>query len=853
MKAGFLQRLARYCQKHYGQVFAITAVVVAISAWSASRLRFDADISNLMPRKDPTINAYLSTLADFGTFQYLLLAVPIPEGATTDPYEAFTAALGARLESVPELASVEYRLEAPEKLIEQFYPKAMLFADQADHERIAHQLSSEEIRVRVAELRGQLSGPLSMAVRDLALLDPLGLAQIFTGRLAGTRGSMSVDWLSGYYLSQDHRLLLLLAKPRRPPQDLEFDKVMYAHVQEAIAETAAQWPQIANMDDPPPAPEVGIGGSYVSAITDERLIKLDMKINSATSTALVLALFLFAFRRLSTLIYAFLPLTVGMILTFGFAGALFGMVSSATSGTAALLMGLGIDFVIVAYGRFVDERRKERSFAEALDIVMGACGRGVVVGAVTTAVAFYAFAFTDFQGLRQMGILTGTGILFCLVAVIVLLPAMLGWSEAHHSRRATQPNLYLHSFGVERLVKFCFRHPRSVLAAGALLTVIFGGLALRLRFNDNWREMRAAGNPGVEVERRVQEHFQTHFDYMMLVLNAPSFDQVLERTEEATVKARRLVESGVLESVSSVTAFIPPPLRQREALAWLEQGRRDGSLDPARIRADFEAALAAEGLRAAPFARGLDLLTQALSPTAPVGAAGLALGGQAGELIGRMLRPKDGGWQSVVKLYAPPELWRREAPPELHALARELGDGAILTGANVVNKVVRTGVRRDAWAGVLLGTGLVFLLVLADFRDVGRALFCMVPLALGVTWMLGAMVALGMSMNFMNVFVTTMILGVGVDYGLHMMHRYREIQTNGEDSATALAETGNAVLLAALTSIAGFGSLATSHYPGLRSTGYVATLGSLATVTVTLTLLPAFIAWREGRAAKASQ
>ena len=115
---------------------------------------------------------------------------------------------------------------------------------------------------------------------------------------------------------------------------------------------------------------------------------------------------------------------------------MFGKLSSATSVVAALLIGLGIDFVIVSYGRYVEERRGGASLEAALAAMCGACGRAVVAGAITTAATFYAFTFTEFTGLRQMGLLTGTGILLCMTSVLLLLPAMLAWSEDHHAKRA---------------------------------------------------------------------------------------------------------------------------------------------------------------------------------------------------------------------------------------------------------------------------------------------------------------------------------------------------------------------------------------------------------------------------------
>ena len=118
--------------------------------------------------------------------------------------------------------------------------------------------------------------------------------------------------------------------------------------------------------------------------------------------------------------------------------------------------------------------------------------------------------------------------------------------------------------------------------------------------------------------------------------------------------------------------------------------------------------------------------------------------------------------------------------------------------------------------------------------------------------MLGGMDALGIKMNFMNVFVTTMIIGIGVDYGIHAVHRYKENAGGGNGRLSrGLVETGKAIVVASLSTVVGFGSLATSRYPGLRSTGYVAILGALATALVAITLLPAFLGLLEERRSRA--
>jgi len=298
-----------------------------------------------------------------------------------------------------------------------------------------------------------------------------------------------------------------------------------------------------------------------------------------------------------------------------------------------------------------------------------------------------------------------------------------------------------------------------------------------------------------------------------------------------------------------VTSLIPPREQQEQALAWLDRERRSGTLDLARIRASFDQAVGEQGMRPAPFAPGLELFARAVSLSGPIGLADFDGAKQTRLLLDRYLKKTPAGWKAALYLYPPANRWRREAPPQVLALARDLGPGAIVSGVNVINERVRSLVLHDAWIAGILGTILVAIILGLDFRSLGDALLALSPLLVGIVWMVGGMVLLGIQMNFINIFVTTMIIGIGTDYGIYIVHRYREVRGRSQaDLEQGLRETGKAVAAAAMSTLVGFGSIIFSHYPGLQSTGKVAILGSLSTSLVAITLLPAYLSWREGRA-----
>ncbi|HEX4963839.1 MAG TPA: MMPL family transporter [Thermoanaerobaculia bacterium] len=839
----FLQRIALFARQRYRTVFLVTGILVAVSLGLILRLTFDTDILNLLPRKNPAVRAYVESLQDFGSSTLLIIAIRIPEGKVAEPYETFADELAARLAKLPELKSVEHKIGDPEELLRTFFPKSVLFLNANGRRQLAARLTDDGIRQRVSELRRQLSTPQGLAVKQLAKLDPLGLAPVFLGRVESSRGTLQVDWTSGYYLSRDHRMLLLLAEPTQPPQSLKFNERLVTGIRGVIAGTLADWNKIAGADAPP-RPRVDIGGPHLTALSDSSLIRFDMMVNIFTSALGVLVLFLFAFRRIGTLAYAFIPLLCGLILTFGFAKVAVGSLSSATSVVAALLIGLGIDFVIVSYGRYVEERRRGASVEAALTAMNGLSGRAVLAGAITTAATFFSFTFTDFVGLRQMGLLTGSGILFCAASVLILLPAMLAWSEDHHQRRKTAPNLFLHSFGSDVLMRYCIRHRRTALVAGIAITAVALGFALSIKFDEDMKTMRPQGNEGLDVTAEVGRTFGSGFDSMTVLLSGNSPAEVLTLAGRAAAGAQKLVDQGVLYGYSGITSLIPPPAQQSEVLQWLET-ERHGALDLGRIRATFADAAGKQGLRTEPFESGLDLLAKAVNLSGPIGVDDFRQSKQTQLLLGRFLKNTDHGWRGAVLLYPPGNKWRREAPPEALALGKSLGPHAILTGTNVVNQTVRRQVLRDAWIAGILGYVVVAVILWIDFRTLRHTLMALAPLTLGILWMVGSMSALGIQMNFINIFVTTMIIGIGVDYGIYVLHRYLEVRDlPDEEFERGILETSKAVLAAATCTIVGFGSITFSHYPGLISTGKVAVLGALCTSLVAITLLPTFLSWR---------
>ncbi len=826
-----LDALARLCLRHSKQI-AIAAALLAVGAIvAASRLTFDPDLLNLIPQNNRQVNDFRRVLRDMGTIDNHIVILYIPKGHDVHEYDPLVESIATGYEKSRLIEDVNYRLPNPLDFVQIILPRAFLFLSSDQLPEVAQKLSDAGIRESVARNRMLLQTPQSFALKQLVQYDPFNLAPIFLKKFQAASGGFDIDASSGYYLSTDHEMLLILTKPKKPAQDVPFGKQLEAEA--AIIESRALKEFQKNAQPGTPLPQIEHTGGYTIAIGDADLIRGDVIINVVGSFFGVLALFLYGFRRMASLFYAAIPMALALALTFGVAGLVYGTLSSASAGFAALLAGLGIDFITVVYGRYVGERNRGATMAHGLIVAIRMSLPGVIIAALTTAATFYSFLATDFRGMTQLGFLTGTGILFFLLSVAFLLPSLIVISERRGERRP--PKLYLHTFGSDKLVDLSLARPKAMIAVWVVFIAICGVLAFRLRFSDNIQDLRAKGNIGVINQEKITRKFGTSFEFMMYVIQGRSLDEVLEKTRAAASDLDPLAANRTIASYQSISTFVPAREQQLAIIGELDRGRAD-RFNYDRINATFRQALVANGFRPEAYDSFMEMFRQTLTPKEPITIANIG-NEDILKLTSRFVKQTEGGWMSVIYLYPTGGKWPRDVPRSLLAVA-DKHPGDVLTGVNLVSGTLRRIVKADAWRSTILGFVIVMVLMFAGFRSVKMMALSFLPFFAGAIGMLGLMALFNLEFNFMNIFVGLMIISCGTDYAVYMQQRFLEHPGTFHETS---AETGKAVVMAALTTIVGYGSFALSHYPGLRSIGYASTFGIGLSGLAAITLLPAIL------------
>jgi predicted RND superfamily exporter protein len=574
----------------------------------------------------------------------------------------------------------------------------------------------------------------------------------------------------------------------------------------------------------------------MSALEDSRMIKKELIINFSVSLIGVLTIFVLAFRRGIAIFYSLFPLLVSPLITLGLFSPFLGRLSESTGAFSAIILGLSIDFIILLYSRYLEERNADLGVQEAIEKSLTQTGPGVLTGAVTTTAAYYALLLSDFRGVKELGLLTGTGILLSLGCAIFLFPALVAWRERRNGReKRFQPMSF---FGIERLGLVGLKYPLLVIPLCAVMTLAAVGWAFQVKLSNDPRRLRPPGQPSLILEARVQEKMGEGQETIVVLAASQGVEEALELQGMLRSKFQQAMAAGLpISRYESLAAFIPPPSQQKRNLGWIES-RASGILDPIRVEKELVEALEEEGFRVEPFQAGLHILREMLTNREMLrwdqfqGTPLQALGE-------RFLKKQGDAFVSASFFHVKPGFW---VDPEGQAFLEKLKGIAPdirVTGAKLVQRELESLMTGESWKVFLVALVAVWALIYFDFRSWRLTLFSLLPVALSLIWTLGLMGLLGMDLNFMNLVVFTMVVGVGVDYGVHILHRQSE---NGISSfEPGLVEVAKGVGLAALTTLVGFGSLVLSGYPGLQSMGIVALMGVGFSTLLALTLLPALL------------
>lgn len=848
---------------------AIGLVTAALGVYAALNLGVNADLYALVSPDAPFLVRKLDFEKHFEALDTSILVLVDGDSASSAGRAAddLAATLSERTDLFDRVAVVGGG--------EFFRRNALLFLETRELEELADRLAA--IQPFLAELtRDQslvgISKLLDRALRakrsgeDVGLDLAVALDRVRVAVEAANDGRNAPDpWgdaLIGGSLSEEARHRVLTLRPRA-----RFDTLVYAQpAVDAIRAAAGE------LDlDAAHGVRVRITGDQVLSLEEQVVIQEQAQVAAAVSLLLFGGAIWFGVRSFRMVFALVATLVVAILWTNAFAAFAIGSLNQVSAAFNVLIVGLGGEFGIHVCMRYAELSSRGRQRAEALEATGRTIGSSLVSSAGTTAIGFLVFAPTDFLGVAQLGVISGAGVLLSLVASLTVLPAMLSIlaPEGAALARRTPPWL-------TALQHLPLRYAGPIRMGAAALGLASLALLPSVYFDYNSLNLRDPGTESVQAfEDLVSRSGTTPWTVDVVAENLARADALAQeiRTLPGVERTRTLhdfVPSDQEEKravLADLQLMLPPtrsdlpqpgPEEERDALLVLTEALDETAAGGGDPKLAYSARSLAAALRS---------FLEGPASKRPAEALGRLQANVVGSLPEQM--------RELERSLAPAEISAGDLPPEIRnqmlaadgrarvqvVPAVDLGDSAVLagfvdairalspevTGPAVTllewGRVTSRSMQEALFFGVLAMTA--FLLFL--WRNVWDVVLAVFPLALAALVSCATMVLLGLSFNFANVIVLPMLLGMGIDNGIHLVHRHR---TNPEEEDVLGSSTARAVFFAALTTVLCFGSLAFVPHRGMAALGQFLTLGVAATFVSYVVVLPAVLEWDDRRAGR---
>lgn len=579
---------------------------------------------------------------------------------------------------------------------------------------------------------------------------------------------------------------------------------------------------------------------------------------SVVSLLGVAGLFIAGFGGIRHPLLAVAALMIGLTWSCGYLTLAVGHLNILSMAFGVILIGLGIDFGIHYVARYLALRGEIHESEPALIKTAVTVGPGIVTGGLTTAVAFLAAALTDFTGVAELGIIAGGGIVLCVLSAMLMLPAMIQWMDQSAPHRPLPRPI-----AVAPTVWFSENMPRATLFV-SLGVVFFCAIGIPwVWYDHNLLHLQAEGLESVHLEQRLLAETDQSVWFAISVTDSPAellarkakFEQLpsVERTEEIASFLPNDVaaKQPLVETVGQELVQLPkePPLLQlsplpqflgmlqhmqgqllatqqnvsAESLGRLAQ--QVASLPPAQameIISKYQQQLASDLLLR------LQLLQDMSEPTPPTL-----------ETLPEGLRTRfiGGTGKQILKVYSNADIWNMEELAKFVEDVRQVDPS--VTGQPLQTYEGSRQMQRSYIHAALYALIGVTIVLVFDFQSIRYSLLSLTPVCLGLLQTFGLMGLLDIPLNPANMIVLPLILGIGLDDGVHVIHEYRS-----QKGPYRLSRwTATALVLTSLTTMVGFGSLMMAEHRGLQSLGRVLTLGVFCCLFTSLVPLPAFLTW----------
>ena len=773
---------------------AATLLLMGVCVLLSLRMHYEEDIAKFLPQSEETAR-YKAVYEQLTQGDKLAIVFRMKDGGgaeMADPQPIIDAMddFSAQAESVG-IEVQQFDSDAMEQRMADLYAYAPYLLRPSDYQRMDSLASQPDfVASQLAEDKALLLLPTGGMAQSVMQNDPLQLFSPLLQRLQTAAGSGQFTLIDDHVFAADGSAGLLICSTGLDGSDSQGNAQLAERLTKAREAVETAHPDVS----------ISAIGAGLIAADNAQQIKRDSLVAMAIAVALILALLLWHYRRLSDLLWICASIGFGWLFALGMMALFRQEISLIVLGIGSVIIGIAVNYPL----HFLDHLKETGDVRATLRDMTAP----LLIGNITTVAAFLCLVWLDAAAMRDLGWFGSLMLVGTILFVLVVLPVFV---RPHGAPAAS---------AVE--AKTIERPQRRRLGSWAIgllvvLTGVLGWLSTRASFDADLRHinyMTAQTRADMDYLSSLNDNACAY-----VVGEGGTLDEALQHYADGLAAWRNDTAAALPDTIQpkSAAQWMPSAQMQAERLAlWQEFWDKNRG----RLLQQLQAESAAQGFRFEAFSPFVELVSQTPEPLSAETFEQLF--GQTG--TASVLRDAD-GWK-VVGTLADSTLALPKATPDFYAF----------TSRDVSQSLVNTLQDSFNYVGWVCGL-VVFFFLWLSFGSIELALLSFLPLAVGWLWILGLMVLFGVQFNIVNVILATFIFGQGDDYTIFITEGLMYEYSTGRKR---LRSYRRSVLLSAVIMFIGIGTLILAKHPALRSLAQVTIIG-MATVVVMACLLPPLV------------
>jgi uncharacterized protein len=817
--------IARSITQRQGLVWASVALLSAVCLIVLiTSLRLDSEIFNVLPGRFSSVQGLKIYDREFEQTHELTFAL-LCEPQDVEKLEDFSPVFAEKLRKQPWCTRVlaGSPMATPDGIrdLQSIAVPLLLNLQPSVFDATMPILQPQKIKDRLHRLHQQIEGGSPRSEFELSF-DPLGLIAPALKPFAENTAIEQEQPLT----SPDRTMRVFLAVTNQPSISAFECQRLMRRVNEFRAAAGAGWDGSGRL-------QVLVTGraAFVSEISLS--MRYDIVATLLGSVLLVGSIFFVGFRRWLPLLGMAFCLLLSCLVALTLGQLLFGRLSMISVGFCAILVGLGVDFAILIIGRYHQARADGEAHRQAIASSVAKLGRAIFFGALTTAVGFLALVLSGAMSFSQLGVLIAIGIFVAGLFMCSILFLFIR-ERQQPVRRDWISDI------VRKYVRQAVRRPTAILISSTAVLLLLTGIGFSpippLRFEASTRSLQPKNIRANRALEEIMHKMPVRWEPVLAIVHAANSQQLHDAWQKLAVHWKELQAARKIKSFFTPVALCPSSILMQ---------RNRGQLSTINFQAARETltqTLDAEGFNPDAFAPAftlLDSLQSLVDPKVPLP-------------NWRAQLPKSSSWWFLVdRFFAQDPLLSAgfvttDQPVSTHAQSEALKRDLPVVGAPVILSgwtytladLLPWSHRQLLIISALMAIFDVSLLAIL-YRDLRLWLIQVVTLAFGIGAMIASMKLLHINLNLLNVLSFRLVLAIGVDYGIYIVLVWQKTRDVEHDVAGVIKP----VLLAGLTAVSGFASLALARNPSLTGLGIACALGIFWSLVATIFFtLPAMAA-----------